>query len=121
MKKLLVLLAVVSLSGCSTVTKLMPKKYDPAQGDLYIGLKIEIDDLSCKDSTPEQWRIAEFDARKLAEYSKFRKDPQSDNVESVRINLSKASSKSGAVCDNFLKIARIRLEVLNTTWGSRFL
>jgi len=120
MKKLAIGLLALSLTGCSSVMKLMPKPYDPVMGDLFVGLKIDITDLSCKeDAIPEKWHIAEFDARKLAEYSKFRKDPQADNAASVEKNLKSAEGKSPAVCDNFLKIAKLRLEVLNTAWSGR--
>ena len=123
MKKLAMILACLSLVGCSSVSslsKLFPKPYDPVMGDLFVGLKIEITDLSCKeDAVPEKWHIAEFDARKLAEYSKFRKDPQADNAASIEKNLTSAAGKSPAVCDNFLKIAKLRLEVLNLAWSGR--
>ena len=122
MKKLAIVLLALSLTGCSSfgsLSKLLPKQYDPAMGSMYIGLKLEINDLTCKNEEPDKWRIAEFDARKLAEYSKFRKDPQADNAASIQKNLASASGKSPAVCDNFLKIAKLRLEVLNTAWSGR--
>ena len=119
MKKLALIVLALGLTGCSSVMKLMPKPYDPVMGNMFIGLKIDINDLSCKDSSPDKWNIAEFDARKLAEYSSFRKDPQADNAASVEKNLTSAAGKSPAVCDNFLKIAKLRLEVLNTAWSGR--
>ena len=123
MKKLALVLLAVTLAGCSSVSslgKLFPKPYDPVMGNLFVGLKIDITDLSCKeDAIPEKWHIAEFDARKLAEYSSFRKDPQADNAASVEKNLKSAEGKSAAVCENFLKIAKLRLEVLNTAWSGR--
>jgi len=119
MKKIL-MVSLLYLSGCSSVMKLMPRPYDPVMGNMFIGLKIEINDLSCKEETiPEKWKIASFDAHKLAEYSKFRKDPQADNAESIEKNLNSAYGKSPVVCDNFLKIAKLRLEVLNTAWSGR--
>jgi len=119
MKKIL-MVSLLYLSGCSSVMKLMPRPYDPVMGNMFIGLKIEINDLSCKEETiPEKWKIASFDAHKLAEYSKFRKDPQADNAESIEKNLNSAYNKSPAVCDNFLKIAKLRLDVLNTAWSGR--
>lgn len=119
MKKLLIGLLILSLTGCSSIVKLLPKQYDPVMGSMYIGLKIEVSDLNCKDNFVDKWAIAQFDAKKLAEYSKFRKDPQADNVASVEKNLNSAYGSSPAVCDNFLKIAKLRLEVLNTAWSGR--
>jgi hypothetical protein len=119
MKKLLIGLLTLSLTGCSSVMKLMPKQYDPMMGSMFVGLKIEINDLSCKDNSVDKWAIAQFDAKKLAEYSKFRKDPQADNAASVEKNLGSAYGSSPAVCDNLLKITKLRLEVLNTAWSGR--
>ena len=121
MKKLSILLTALSLTGCSSLSsmsKLLPKSYDPMLGSMYIGVKLDIDGLSCKDSTPDQWKIAQFDAKRLAAYSSFRKDPQADNALSVEKNLASAADKP-TICDNYLKIVKVRLEILNKAWGKR--
>ena len=121
MKKVIMLLAVVGLTGCSTLYKIMPTKYDPVLGGNYIELQIEVDELDCTDING-QFDMAAVDAKKLAEYSKFRNDPQLDNVVGIQSNLEKASNaKSKAVCDNYLKLAKLRLQVVRQAWSGRFL
>ena len=105
MKKLLIILSTaILLSGCSSVfsiLKLLPRTYDPMLGSMYVGVKIDVDGLSCKDYIPDQWKIAQFDAKRLAAYSLFRKDPQADNAFSVEKNLVSAIEKP-EICDNYL-------------------
>jgi hypothetical protein len=120
--KRLALILLVSLAGCSSMSslgRLFPKTYDPVMGDKYVRLNLEVNDLDCKNVEPDKWNIAAFDAKQLAAYSSFRKDPQSDNAASVEKNLNSAMGKAPLVCDGFLKVAKIRLEVINKAWSGR--
>jgi hypothetical protein len=119
MKKITVVLLALSLAGCSTIVKLMPRAYDPVQGDLFVTTQLSVDQLSCSAPDAAKWKEAEFNAKKLGTYSTFRKDPQAENASAIESNLVKADGKAGAVCESFLKIAKLRLEVVKTAWRGR--
>jgi hypothetical protein len=122
MKKAVAILALTLLSGCSTFSdamKLFPKPYDPVMGKMYIELKMEVNELSCKEQYHIIWDKVEYDANILAEYANFRNDPQAENIEAVGKNIKTALGKNQLICESFLKVAKTRLEIVNEAWSVR--
>lgn len=122
MKTLTIGILLLTLTGCSQIsglTKYIPKKYDPAMGSQLVDLKIEVDDIDCVTTTDDIWNSVIYDARRLAEYAKFRNDPQTENVAAVEKNLKSAKGKGKLLCENYVKIAKTRLKIVDKAWSSR--
>ena len=115
------------LSGCQTiqnVSSLLPRDHDPTLAGAFIETKIEINTLKCetKDHPLEYtlWTAARTSSNYLREYASFRKDPQQESADAVNTNLKKAhEAEKLSVCNHWLKLAKIRLQVLEKAWGSR--
>lgn len=119
MKTLTIGILLLTLTGCSQIsglTKYIPKKYDPAMGSLLVDVTIEVSDLDCVNTTEEKWDSAIYDARRLAAYSEFKNDPQTENVAAVEKNLKSAKGKTRILCENYLKIAKTRLKIVDKAW-----
>lgn len=122
MKTLTIGILLLTLTGCSQIsglTKYIPKKYDSAMGSQLVDLKIEVDDIDCVTTTDDAWNSVIYDARRLAEYAKFRNDPQTENVAAVEKNLKSAKGKGKLLCENYVKIAKTRLKIVDKAWSSR--
>ena len=116
MKKLL-LIGVILLSGCSTISSLWPKPHDPVMFDNLVSTKIAVDKLSCDD---KNWSDAESKIQHLKVYSELRKDPQATSIAQLQeaINKAKASDKK-LFCESILKINKTRIDVVVDAWRGR--
>jgi hypothetical protein len=113
---------VLMLAGCSTVSSwlsFLPRDYDPVMGMTYVELSIEVSKLDC--TVPDGWEDAIAKAKQLSQYSIFRSDPQAENATSIETNLTSALAdvSNTTLCNHYLNIANLRLEILNTAWGNR--
>jgi hypothetical protein len=113
---------VLMLAGCSTVSSwlsFLPRDYDPVMGMTYVELSIEVSKLDC--TVPDGWEDAIAKAKQLSQYSIFRSDPQAENAASIETNLTSALAdvSNTTLCNHYLNIANLRLEILNTAWGNR--
>jgi hypothetical protein len=88
-------------------------------GSLLVDLTLEVDDLNCVTTTQEKWDYVIYDARRLTAYSQFRNDPQAENVASVEKNLRSAKGKGKVLCENYVKIAKTRLKIVDKAWRTR--
>jgi hypothetical protein len=117
MKRLLIVLTVLCLNGCSLIL-LMPKKHDPVMFDNLVNTKISVDKLSCEQK--DQWNDALDKANKLAVYSELRSDPQANSIKQLHEALTKArDSKNNTFCENILKINKTRINVVIDAWKGR--
>ena len=119
MKKLL-FIAVLFLSGCSTLsnlTSLWPKPHDPVMFDNLVSTKIAVEKLNCDD---KNWVDAETKLQHLKVYSELRKDPQATSIAQLQeaINKAKASDKK-LFCESILKINKTRIDVIVDAWKGR--
>jgi hypothetical protein len=113
---------VLMLAGCTTVSSwlsFLPRDYDPVMGMTYVELSIEVSKLDC--TVPDGWEDAIAKAKQLSQYSIFRSDPQAENAASIETNLTSALAdvSNTTLCNHYLNIANLRLEILNTAWGNR--
>lgn len=113
---------VLMLAGCSTASSwlsFLPREYDPVMGMTYVELSIKVSKLDC--TVPEGWEDAIAKAKQLSQYSIFRSDPQAENAASIETNLTSALAdvSNTTLCNHYLNIANLRLEILNTAWGNR--
>jgi hypothetical protein len=119
MKKLL-LIAVIFLSGCSTltnITALWPKPHDPVMFDNLVSTKIAIEKLNCDD---KNWVDAETKLQHLKVYTALRKDPQATSIAQLQEAISKAkASDKKLFCESILKINKTRIDVIVDAWKGR--
>jgi hypothetical protein len=119
MKKLLII-AVIFLSGCSTlsnITTLWPKPHDPVMFDNLVSTKIAVEKLNCDD---KNWADAESKIEHLKMYSQLRKDPQATSIEQLQEAIGKAKSSNNKLfCESILKINKARIDVVVDAWKGR--
>ena len=116
MKKLL-LLAVLVLSGCSTLTSLLPKPHDPVMFDQVVAVDIQLRKVNCSN---KDWGDLLDRVHHLKVYTELRKDPQATSIAQLEEALLKAyNSKNDKFCDSILTINRTRVEVIEDAWRGR--
>lgn len=116
MKKL-IFIAVLCLSGCSTITSLWPKPHDPVMFDNLVSTKIAVEKLSCDD---KNWTDAEIKIQHLKVYAELRKDPQATSIAQLQEAITKAkASDKKLFCDSILKINKTRIDVISDAWRGR--
>lgn len=113
----IILAVVLTLTGCSTVTSLLPKDHDPVMYDQIVAIKIATDKINCSN---KDWGDLLDRVHHLKVYSEYRKDPQAKNIAELEEALLKAeNSKSNVLCDDILGINRTRINVVIDAWGGR--
>jgi len=83
MKKLLVLLSITLLAGCSTVSNLQkywPRPHDPIMFGYLVSADIEINKVDCEKSN---WSNVIAYTEHLTKYTEWRNDPQKDNIKGL--------------------------------------
>ena len=120
MKKLLVVLAIVSLSGCGTVDtvkKYWPRNHDPVMFDKLVTLNIEIDKVDCEKP---DWSKTIVIATELEKYTDWRSDPQHDNMKGLKDHVERMSKGGSKVfCEIGKKTALGRIDAANSAWKGR--
>lgn len=116
MKRLLCLIPVFYLSGCSLLL-LWPKSHDPVMFDNLVSVKIAVDKLTCDD---KNWSDAETKITHLKTYSELRSDPQATSIAQLQDALGKAkASNSKVFCESVLKVNKTRIDVVIDAWKGR--
>ena len=117
MKKILLLLAVLTLQGCSTVAALWPKPHDPVMFDNLVSVKIAVDKLNCDD---KNWTDAENKIQHLKVYAELRKDPQAKSIAQLEEAIQKAKASNNKMfCDGVVKINKTRIDTTVDAWRGR--
>ena len=119
MKRLLLLLAVLALQGCSvmTVASLWPKPHDPVMFDQIVSVKVAVDKLSCDD---KNWTDAENKIHHLKIYTELRKDPQALSIGQLEEALGKAKASNNKMfCEGVVKINKTRIDTVIDAWRGR--
>ena len=106
MRKLLLILSVLALQGCSTVAALWPKPHDPVMFDNLVSVKLAVDKLNCDD---KNWTDAENKIQHLKVYAELRKDPQAKSIVQLEEAIQKAKASNNKMfCDGVVKINKTR-------------
>jgi hypothetical protein len=120
MKKLLIALGIVALSGCSTVEtikKYWPRDHDPVMFNQLVAADIAIEHQDCGQPS---WNTVSPITEQLAKYTEWRKDPQAENLKGLHehvLRMSKGGSK--VFCEIGKKTARQRIEAAESAWKGR--
>ena len=116
MKKLVLILSVLALQGCS-VLALWPKPHDPVMFDNVVSVKIAVDKLSCED---KNWTDAENKIHHLKVYATLRKDPQATSIAQLEEAIAKAKASNNKLfCEGILKINKTRIDTTIDAWRGR--
>ena len=119
MKKILLLLAVLSLQGCSIamISAIWPKPHDPVMFDNVVSVKIAVDKLNCED---KNWTDAEGKIHHLKVYAELRKDPQATSIGQLEEALGKAKASNNKLfCEGVVKINKTRIDTVVDAWRGR--
>ena len=118
MKKIIVVLSIVYLTGCSTIASLWPKPHDPVAFDNLVYIQVDLNKATCAE--PKNWDNLLDRVHHLKIYTKLRNDPQAPAVASLEEALLKAyNSKNEKFCDSILKLNKTRIEVVQDAWKGR--
>jgi hypothetical protein len=119
MKKFLYI-AVVLLTGCSTLQDLkqyIPRDHDPVMFNYLVITDIAIKHIDCERA---DWGEAHRNAEILAQYTEWRRDPQSTNIKGLSAHTERmAKGGSKTFCELGKKTAAQRIEAARSAWQGR--
>jgi hypothetical protein len=117
MKRILLALAVVALTGCSTIKEYWPRAHDPVMFDRLVAVDLAIKHVDC--NKPD-WTVAVNTAEQLAQYTEWRGDPQRDNIKGLYAHTQRMSrGGSQGFCELGKKTASQRIEAAKSAWEGR--
>jgi uncharacterized protein YceK len=117
MKKFLIAVSIVALSGCSTIQQYWPKKHDPVMFNQLVEIDIAIEKQTCESPT---WHLVIPKAEQLARYAEWRQDPQATNLKGLHqhvVRMDKGGSKT--FCEIGRKTAQQRIHATRSAWEGR--
>ena len=120
MKKILVSVSILLLTGCSTVDKvkeMWPRAHDPVMVGAYIDLERQLEDISCKSK--ESIDPVIYKADWLNRYAEFRGEPQRVSTKAILDNLEKAKKAPELVCDRWVLLSKTRMKIIKESWSGR--
>lgn len=120
MKKILIAVSILLLTGCSTVDKvkeMWPRPHDPVMVSAYVDLEKHLEGVSCKSK--EGIDPALHKADWLNRYAEFRKEPQRVSTKAIVDNLEKAKKAPELVCDRWLMLSKTRMKIIKESWSGR--
>ena len=117
MKKVLLVLSVMVLTGCSTIKEYWPRAHDPAMFDNLVRIDVAIEQINCEKP---DWSVAMAESKQLARYTEWRQDPQRENIKGLAAHterMSKGGSKT--FCELGKKTAGQRIQAARSAWEGR--
>ncbi|NBX51324.1 hypothetical protein EBT25_15710 [bacterium] len=120
MKKLLMILMIGMLTGCSALQSIKekwPRAHDPVMFDHLIRIEFDIGEVNCENP---DWKAASKEAALLAKYTEWRGDPQRTNIKGLHdhvVKMSKGGSKT--FCELGKKTALGRIDAARQAWEGR--
>jgi hypothetical protein len=117
MKRLVLTVAMVALSGCSTIKEYWPRAHDPVLFNQLVTTDIAIRHVDCE--RPD-WAIAHSATEQLAQYAEWRNDPQTTNLKGLLAHTERMSRGGSKVfCELGKKTAGQRIEAAKSAWQGR--
>lgn len=121
MKKLLVVLSVLSLVGCAsitdTVSKYWPRDHDPVVFGQLVEVEMDVEKVNCDSA---DWSKIVYKVEFISKYTEWRNDPQKDNMNGLYnhvVRMNKGASKT--FCELGKKTAQSRIDVTKNAWKGR--
>jgi hypothetical protein len=115
--KHLLLVAVIALSGCSTIKEYWPRPHDPVMFNQLVVVDLAVEKQNCEKPT---WIEVHPIADQLAKYTEWRQDPQATNLRGLEKHverMSKGGSKT--FCEIGKKTAKQRIDAAKSAWEGR--
>ena len=113
----ILLAALLTLTGCSTVISLLPRDHDPVMFNQIVSIQIQANTVNCSN---KDWGDLLNRVHHLKVYTELRKDPQAKNVAELEEALLKANnSKITIFCDDVMVINKTRINVIEDAWKGR--
>jgi hypothetical protein len=115
--KHLLLVAVIALSGCSTIKEYWPRPHDPVMFNQLVAVDLAVEKQNCENPT---WIEVHPIADQLAKYTEWRQDPQATNLRGLEKHverMSKGGSKT--FCELGKKTAKQRIDAAKSAWEGR--
>jgi hypothetical protein len=117
MRQLVLAVAVIALSGCSTIKEYWPRAHDAVLFDRLVTTNIAIEKIDCEHPN---WTQAQDNAEALARYAEWRNDPQTTNLKGLLAHTERMSKSTNKVfCELGKKTAQQRIEAAKTAWQGR--
>ncbi len=120
MKKLIVLIFAVALSGCAavdTVKKYWPRDHDPVMFDNLVSISIAVEQIDC---TQPDWSQVVIISNQLSRSAEWRSDPQAENLKGLLKHAERMSlGGSKTFCELGKKTATQRIEAAKSAWRKR--
>lgn len=115
--KSFLLIAVIALSGCSTIKEYWPRAHDPVMFNQLVALDIAVTKQDCEKPT---WLEVLPKAEQLAKYTEWRGDPQATNLKGLEKHIDRMSKGGSKVfCELGKKTAQQRINATKTAWERR--
>lgn len=121
MKRLLAILSLTTLMGCSTIAEYWPTPHDPALAQGWTTVQQNLLRVKCDDKSDiSGWLALTDSTQHLRIYAEFRSDNQVKTAQGLDDGVRKAyDTKNATVCNHNLKLAQTRLDILKKVWGTR--
>jgi len=117
MKKIISIIVLMTISGCSTVQKYWPRDHDPVAFQLLVNVDIAVERVDCERPN---WNRVEHIAERLAKNTEWREDPQAENLRGLHQHTVKMSSNSNKTfCEFGKKTAQQRINAVKSAWAGR--
>ena len=115
--KHLLLIAVIALSGCSTIKEYWPRPHDPVMFNQLVAADVAIEKQNCERPT---WAEVHPIVEQLAKYSEWRHDPQATNLRGLEKHVDRMSKGGSKVfCEIGKKTAKQRIDAAKSAWEGR--
>ena len=117
MRQLVLAVAVVALTGCSTIKEYWPRAHDAVLFDRLVTTDIAIEKINCEHA---DWTLAHDNAEALARYAEWRNDPQTTNLKGLLAHTERMGhGGSKTFCELGKKTAQQRIEAARSAWQGR--
>lgn len=117
MKRILITLFAVSLIGCSTIKQYWPRAHDPEMFGALVDTDIAVERVNCENPN---WTLAIDAATRLARFSEWRSDPQTENLKGLQAHTERMSRGGSKVfCEIGKKTAAQRIQAARSAWEGR--
>ena len=120
MKKLILMITFLALSGCSVVEKVKeywPRQHDAIIFEYLVKTKINIEEIDCE---VQDWSKSVDNAKFLYNYTEWRGDPQRTNLKGLynhTVKMNKGGSK--VFCELGKNTALQRINATKKAWEGR--
>jgi len=115
--KHLLLIAVIALSGCSTIKEYWPRPHDPVMFNQLVAVDLSVEKQDCEKPT---WSEIHPITEQLAKYTEWRQDPQSTNLRGLEKHIERMSKGgSKTFCELGKKTAKQRIDAAKSAWEGR--